>query len=123
MRKSLWGRGFQGYFRPTKVAINLQRKSLGIKKPSRQSPDPGTRITLFSRLKTITVVKGAAPPGVVLTGNLGVGVGWGRGELAPEGQTCLEREREQKLTLESIQIRLCNKRPTSLGKFVRIRAH
>ena len=45
------------------------------------------------------------------------------GKLAPEGQARLEREREQKLTLESIQMRLCNKRPTSLGKFVRIRAH
>lgn len=86
MRKSPWGRGFQGYFRPTKVAINLQRKSLGIKKPSGQSLDPGTHITLFSRLKTIAVVKGAAPPGV------GMG-GWERGELAPEGQAHLERER------------------------------
>lgn len=90
MRKSLWGRGFQGYFRPTKVAINLQRKSLGIKKPSGQSPDPGTHITLFSRLKTIAVEKGAAHPGLALTGSRG---GWGRGEPAPEGQACLERER------------------------------
>lgn len=71
MRKSLWGRGFQGYFCPMKVAINLQRKSLGIKKPSGQSPDPGTHITLFSHLKPIAVVKGAAPLGLVLTGSLG----------------------------------------------------
>lgn len=67
------------------------------------------------------MVKGAAPPGLALTGSRGGSSG--RGELTLEGQACLERERELKLTLESIQIRLCNKRPTSLGKFVRIRAH
>lgn len=121
MRKSLWGRGFQGYFHPTKVAINLQRKSLGIKKPSGQSPDPGTHITLFSRLKTIAVEKGAAHPRLALTGSWG---GLGKGGAGSRGAGMFgEREREQKLTLERIQIRLCNKRPTSLGKFVRIRAH
>lgn len=67
--KACWEGGFQGYFRPTKVAINLQRKLLGIKKPSGQSLDPGTHITLFSRLKTIVAVKRAAPPGLALTGS------------------------------------------------------
>lgn len=104
--------GFQGYFCPAKVAINLQRKWLSIRKPRGQTPHPGMNITLFSHLKPIVAGRGrsgAAPPGLALTGS-----GGGRR---------FRREREQKLTLESIQIRQCNKRTTSLGKFVRIRAH
>lgn len=96
MRKSLWGRGFQGYFHPTKVAINLQRKLLGIKKPSGQSLDPGTHITLFSRLKTIVAVKRAAPSGLALTGSRRRGGGLGKGGASSGGAGVFgEREGEE----------------------------
>lgn len=93
--QSPWGAGFQGHFHPAKVAINLRRKWLSIRKPRGQTPHPGAHGALFSHLKMIAGGQGRGGKGWGCSPRAGTnrepgGPGWG--EVALEGQARLEGE-------------------------------